>query len=354
MNARLVTWTVLALCSLALLYGCYLVLQSFFSELFLALILTIVFYPVYEWVARKTGSPNLSAWICTLATALLFLLPVSAVGVAMIREMSHATAAVSAAIGPSGHLQWFDEAIALISAQVGWDPDQTRSFLQDRLRGFSSSLVSNAVSSIQGLGSWVFSSITTLVTMFFLFSSGSTLLRHSKHWVPLPPHMIDSLLAETRQLMFANVYGVLAVAFAQGALTSIGFWFFGLPSAIFWGAIAALFSVVPVVGAGLVWLPAVLYLASTGDFTKAGILLAWGVLVISMADNIIRPIVLSEGSQMHTGVMFFALLGGIEAFGLIGVFAGPIVFSLAIAFIKLLRESSSALGLKSEEESSVS
>lgn len=351
MNARLVTWSVLAVCSLALLYGCYLVLRSFFSELFLALVLTIVFYPVYEWLLRKTGRPTLSAWICTLASAFLFLLPVSAVGIAIIREMSHATAAVSAAIGPSGHFQWFDQAIALISSQVGWDPDQTKSFLQERLSGFSAGLVSNAVSSIQSLGSWVFSSITTLVTMFFLFNTGANLLRHSKSWIPLPPHMIDSLFSETRQLMFANVYGVLAVALAQGGLTSIGFWFCGLPSAIFWGAIAALFSVVPVVGAGLVWLPAVLYLASTGDFTKAGILLAWGTLVISMADNVIRPIVLSGASQMHTGVMFFALLGGIEAFGLIGVFAGPIVFSLAISFIRLLRVSSTALGIKSEEES---
>ena len=351
MNARLVTWLVLAVCSLLLLYGCYLVLQSFFSELFLALVLTIVFYPAYEWVARKTASPILSAWICTLATTLLFLLPVSAVGVAIVREMSHATATVSAAIGPAGHLEWFDQTVIFISSQVGWEPDQTKLFLQDRLSGFSANLVSNAFKSIQGFGSWVLSSITTLVTMYFLFCTGSTLVRHSKNWVPLPPHMVDSLFAETRQLMFANVYGVLAVALAQGSLTSIGFWFCGLPSVIFWGAIAALFSVVPVVGAGLVWLPAVLYLASTGDFTKAGILLAWGVLVISLADNVIRPIVLSEGCQMHTGVMFFALLGGIEAFGLIGVFAGPIVFSLAIAFMKLLRESSRSLGLKSEEES---
>ena len=353
MNARIVTWLVLAVSSLLLLYGCYLVLRSFFSELFLALVLTIVFYPIYEWVVRKTNRPILAAWLCTLATALLFLLPVSALGVAIVREMSTAMAALGSAIGPSGNFEWFDRAIAFISAQVGWDAGQTKEFLRSRLSGFSSALLANAVSSIQGIGSWFLASITTLVTMFFLFCGGAGLLRQSNNWVPLPPHMIDSLLAETRRLMFANVYGVVFVSLAQGVLTGIGFWFCGLPSSIFWGAIAALFSIFPIVGSAIVWLPAVIYLASTGDLKNAGIMLAWGVLVVGMADNIIRPIVLSEGAQMNTGVMFFALLGGIEAFGLIGIFAGPIVFALAIAVIKLFRESSLALGLKSEKESIV-
>jgi len=152
-------------------------------------------------------------------------------------------------------------------------------------------------------------------------------------------------------LMFANVYGVLAVALAQGALTTVGFWMTGLPSGIFWGSLAALLSVLPFIGAGLIWIPAVIYLASIGALAKAGILLAWGLLVVSMADNVIRPIVLSESARMNTAIMFFALLGGIDAFGLVGLFAGPIVFSLAIAVAKLLKEYSTVVGLNSESES---
>lgn len=353
MSGRLVTWTVLGLTSLALVYGCYLMLRPFFSELFLALVLTIVFYPAYEWVLRKTNRPVLTASICTLATGILFLLPVSILGLAIVREMSTAAAAVGHSIGPSGSFEWFDRATAFISTQIGVDPGQIKEFIQNRISGFSSGLLSNAASGIQGVGSWLVASLTTLVTMFFLFCGGASLLQQSKAWLPIPHHMVDGLIAETRKLMFANVYGVAAVCLAQGVLTAVGFWFCGLPSAVFWGTIAALFSILPVAGAAIVWLPAVIYLAATGAYTTAGIMLVWGILVVSMADNVVRPIVLSESSQMNTGVMFFALFGGMEAFGLIGIFAGPIVFSLAIAVLRLFRESSMALGLKSEKESVV-
>jgi predicted PurR-regulated permease PerM len=352
LTPRHITWTVLALLSVLLAYGCYLVMRPFFSEVFLAIVLSIVFYPAYNWLVTKTNRPTLSAYICTIATGLLFLLPLTMLGVAISKEMKHAMDAFSAAIGPSGNVEWFDRTIAFLGDRLGWDAQQTKDFLQSRLAGLSSSILSNALRSIQGLGSWIFSSVITLVTMFFLFRGGAELLEESKSWVPLPAHVMDALFAETRVLMFANVYGVIAVALAQGLLTGLGFWFTGLPSAAFWGAVAAIFSILPLVGAGLVWLPGVLYLASTGNLTDAGILLAWSLVVVSMADNVIRPIVLSESAQMNTAVMFFALLGGIEAFGLVGLFAGPIVFSLAIAVIKLLRQYSNLLGAHTEIESS--
>jgi predicted PurR-regulated permease PerM len=188
--------------------------------------------------------------------------------------------------------------------------------------------------------------------MFFLFRGGEAILRESKSWIPLPPDILDSLYAETRTLIYANVYGVLAVAVAQGLLTGIGLWFSGLPSPLFWGALAALLSVLPFIGAGLVWIPACLYLASTGAYTKAGILAAWGALIVSMADNVIRPIVLSEQAKMNTAIMFFALLGGIDAFGLIGLFAGPLVFSLAITVFKILRELTRQIMTNSREATS--
>jgi predicted PurR-regulated permease PerM len=352
LNSRLITWIVLALFGIALAYGCYLVLRPFFSEVFLAVVLSIVFYPAYKLLEAKTNRPTLSAWICTIGTGILFLFPVTMLGFAISQETKHAIDALNGAIGPSGSLEWFDRAIAFVSDKLGWESTQTKEFLQTRLSSFSASILSNAVKSLQGLGSWLFSSIITLVTMFFMFRGGAGLLEESKSWVPLPPEMMDKLFAETRILMFANVYGVVAVALAQGGLTTIGFWLVGLPSGLFWGSIAALLSVLPLIGAGLVWLPGVIYLATTGDFTRAGVLLAWGVLIISMADNVIRPIVLSERAQMNTAIMFFALLGGIDAFGLVGLFAGPIVFSLAIAVVKLLREYSGALGINSVPESS--
>ena len=346
----MLTWIVLALLSLLLVYGCFLVMRPFFGEVFLAVVLAIVFYPMHAWICRKTHRPNLSAWLSTLATGLLFLMPIGVLGVVLSRESTHAIDALSSAIGPTGSFDFLDRGIAFLGEHFGLDATQTQDFLKSKLDGLSDSLLSNAVRSLQGLGSWLFSSVITLVTMFFLFRGGAALLGESKHWVPLPPHMMDLLFHETRVQIFANVYSVVAVALAQGLLTGVGFWMTGLPSPVFWATVASLFSILPIVGAGIVWFPAVLYLALIGDMGKASLLLGWGVLIVSMADNVLRPIVLSERAQMNTAVMFFALLGGIEAFGLVGLFAGPIVFSLAIAVIKLLRTHSSAIGINSAEE----
>jgi predicted PurR-regulated permease PerM len=346
---RLITWTVLALLCLGLTYGCYLVLSPFFSEIFLALVLGIVFHPAYAWVLRRTGRPSLAAWICTLATGLLFLLPVTVLGMVITQEVKDVVESLNRAIGPSGGLEWLERGLAFVSDKLGWNVEQTKEFLQTRLGGVGSSLISNALKSLQGLGGWLFSSVITLVTLFFLFREGADLVRESKNWVPLPPQVMDDLFEETRKLMFANVYGVLAVAFAQGTLTGLGFWFSGVPSPVLWGSVAGLLSILPFIGAGLVWIPAVIYLFATGATTTAVVLLVYSLVITSNADNVIRPIVLSESAQMNTAVMFFALLGGIQAFGLVGLFAGPLVFSLAIAVAKLLREYGSAVKLVETE-----
>jgi len=338
LSSRQMTWGVLAALGLMLLYGCYLVLAPFFSEIFLAVVLAIVFYPAYAWLLMRTRRPTLSAWICTLASGALFLLPVTVLAVVITQEARGLVDVLNEARTNPAGLEWLDRLLGSVGAKAGMEPEALKEMIRVRLGALGAGLLTGLGKSLQGLGSWLFSSIVTLTTMFFLFRGGAGLLEESKHWVPLPGAMMDGLFAEVKTLMFANVYGVVAVGAAQGALTGLGFWFSGLPSPVFWGAIAALLSILPLLGAGLIWMPGVLYLLAAGQIRPAVILLVWGLLVVSMADNVIRPIVLSEQARMNTAVMFFALLGGIDAFGLVGLFAGPLVFSMAIAVIKLLRE----------------
>ncbi len=303
-------------------------------------VLAIVFYPAHRWLLRKTGHEALTVWISTLLVGLLFLLPMGLFGLVLAREAKHAYDLVSQSLGPSGGMEWWGALIDRLSQLVGIERAQLDEMLVGRLQGIANSAVGNALKSIQGVGSWIASSVITLVTLFFMLDGGRRILDTLKEWSPLPGEMVEELFAEVEKLIFANVYGVLSVALAQGSLTGIGFWFLGLPSAIFWGAVAAVLSVLPFFGAGLVWVPAALYLFGTGQYMKGGILLAWGALVVSMADNIIRPLVLSERVQMNASIMFFALLGGVQAFGLLGLFAGPIFFSLALAVLRLLRRES--------------
>jgi predicted PurR-regulated permease PerM len=134
------------------------------------------------------------------------------------------------------------------------------------------------------------------------------------------------------------MYGVLAVGAAQGVLVGLAFWVLGLPSPILWGVVTSLFSMVPLVGSGAVWAPAVLLLVLSGSWGKGLLLLGWGVGVVGMVDNFVRPYVMSGQVKLHPLLLFFALLGGVKAFGLIGIFVGPVILAITMTLISLLRE----------------
>ncbi|HEU4389023.1 MAG TPA: AI-2E family transporter, partial [Blastocatellia bacterium] len=134
----------------------------------------------------------------------------------------------------------------------------------------------------------------------------------------------------------------LAVAAAQGTLTSIAFVALGLPSPILWGVVTAMFSLVPMVGSAAVWVPASLILFATGDWIRGLILLAYGAGVIGTIDNIIRPFVMSGRVRLHSLLVFFAVLGGVKAFGILGLFIGPITLAVTMALLEILREEGKA------------
>lgn len=338
MSKKWVSWWVLAGLALGLLYGSYLVISPFFGPIFMAVILGVVLHPVERWLRLKTKHPGVSASLATLGTALLFLLPLSFLGVTLGREVSHGVELFN-----NADLSWLDVGLKWAEKYTGVGSEEMKAMMLERLRQAGGVIGMNVLNTLQGVGGWLMDSVIMLATLFFLFLSGHDLLRDSKEWIPLRSELVDALYLETKQVLFANVYGVVAVAVAQGALTSVGFLIVGLPSALFWGLVAGVLSILPFIGAGLVWGPGALYLLATGSLGKAALLAAWGALIVGMADNVIRPVVLSEGSKMHTGVMFFALLGGIQAFGLIGLFAGPLVFALAISVMTALREESQKL-----------
>jgi predicted PurR-regulated permease PerM len=145
------------------------------------------------------------------------------------------------------------------------------------------------------------------------------------------------LFSDVGQSIIANFYGIGAVALAQGTLTAIIFLILGLPSPVLWGVAAALFSMIPIVGPAIVWAPAALALGFGGSWGKAIILAAYGAGVIGLADNFIRPYVVSGRVNMHPLLVFVALLGGAQTFGILGLFIGPAALTLAVAVIELLR-----------------
>jgi len=185
---------------------------------------------------------------------------------------------------------------------------------------------------------FVADAVIAFFTLFFFFREGSEAKEHVAVVLPLSRVQVERLFTGISNSIVANVYGVLAVGVSQGILAGIGFWVLGLPSPVLWGMVTALFSLVPIIGSAAVWGPAAIVLAVGGHWVKALILLGWGAGVVSQADNVVRPYVISERANLNTLAVFFALLGGVKAFGLIGLFVGPVALSFTLVVLEMLRE----------------
>jgi predicted PurR-regulated permease PerM len=174
--------------------------------------------------------------------------------------------------------------------------------------------------------------------LFFLFREGGLMRSRLERLVPLRAEQVERLFSGISNSIVANVYGCIAVGIGQGFLTSIAFWILGLPSPVLWGLVTALFSLIPIIGSAAVWGPAAIILLASGHWIKALIMLGWGAAVIGQIDSVVRPYVISGKAKLHTLLVFFALLGGVKAFGIMGLFIGPVVLSVSLVVLDMLQE----------------
>ncbi len=144
------------------------------------------------------------------------------------------------------------------------------------------------------------------------------------------------MLLRIRDVIHGGVYGIVVIAIIQGALCGAMFWALGIPSAALWGMVTVLTSVLPLVGGAVVWGPGALYLFAIGQWWQAVVLAVWGALVISSVDNFLRPRLVGGKVGLSELVMFFAVLGGLQAFGVLGIVLGPVVFAVAASILEVL------------------
>jgi predicted PurR-regulated permease PerM len=157
--------------------------------------------------------------------------------------------------------------------------------------------------------------------------------------LPIEERRRTRLWEHLTEVTRAVFMGIGVTALVQGTLVGIGFWIAGLPSPLVFGVIAALVALIPMVGAALVWAPAALVLALRGDYGHAIFLAVWGAAFVGMADNFLRPLLISGRAEVPTLAVFVGVMGGLAAFGFIGLFVGPIVLGLLVALFRLEAES---------------
>ena len=199
-------------------------------------------------------------------------------------------------------------------------------------------LVAVGATAVSNIFSLILGIVVVFFTLFFLFRDGLRIRQSIAAGLPLTGQQARRLVTGISETIVASVYGGIAVGLAQGSLTGLAFWLLGVSSPVVWGLVAAMASLVPVVGTGMVWVPAAVVLVVSGHWVKALILVGWGAAVVAQVDALVRPYVVSGRAKMHNLLIFFALLGGVDAFGIMGIFIGPVVVSVTIAVLDMLRE----------------
>lgn len=194
--------------------------------------------------------------------------------------------------------------------------------------GISSFLIDGLSAATVGTMNFLFMTFVWLYSMFFFLMQGDQLLHKILYYIPLPDNIEQRMLARFTSVTRATLKGTAIIGVLQGSLAGLAFWAAGIPSAAFWGMIMVLLSIVPGIGTALVWLPAAVILAASGQVAKALGLCAFCGLLVGSLDNLLRPRLVGQDTQMHELLIFFGTLGGIMMFGVVGFIIGPIIAAL--------------------------
>ena len=336
---RNVRWWVLLLVTAILLYLCWRMVQPFLNVILWATVLVILFYPVHRRLVERLKKPSLAALISCVLVILIILVPVTLITLAVINELSGAVETVQAGVNylldPNSRLT--GPILNFLNRYIDVTQLRSEEFLVERLRGVGGQLAGRTLGFIGGVVGAIVQTFFVIFTMYYLFRDGENISRTVRDSLPLERQQAESVMTRTRDVIDASVYGVLTIAIIQGTLGGLAFWILGLRSAIIWAVVMTFLSMVPMLGAFIVWVPAAIYLAVTGHVTKALLLALWGTLVIGMIDNFLRPKLVGSRTRLHELFIFFSVLGGLNVFGVLGVVLGPVVLAITLSLIDVYR-----------------
>ncbi len=329
-------------------YLFYRILSPFLGPMVWAILLSIVFYPLFDklrgWLRKRE---TLAAMIMTLLVIFVIVLPSSLLAISLANEVVDAYHDLEEMI-KTGRLQAYLEQIRqfVVIRWIWSSLDQYMDlsqadpfkFLLQNLRQVGTFLFNQTSVIFKGLSTFVIGFFFALLSLYYLFKDGHRLLERLKTIAPIPSKERELILLRFKEMIYATIYGGMVVAIVQGLLGGLMFWVLGISSPILWGTAMALLSFIPVGGTALIWAPASLLFILQGNFIKGIILLLFGAFVISMVDNLIRPKLISSKTKIHPLLLFFSVLGGIQAFGMIGLVAGPLITTLCLTLIEIYAE----------------
>jgi predicted PurR-regulated permease PerM len=327
-------------------YALLLIFKPFAVSTIWAAFLAFLLFPLNLRCRRRFEGKSLAAGLLTALAPIVILLPLSALSVEFVSQISsllrqvqkYATELDIKSFSDLQQFPWIARINTWLQAHVDISAEQVQSGLLSATREVAQRAASWGGSLFLGaLGSLVAFAIM-LFLLFFFLRDGDDIIVRARGLIPMPEDRKERLFNQLSAVTRAIVFGITVTAMLQGLFLGIGFAIVGLPSPVVFGVLAALLSLLPVGGSAIVWVPAVIWLFLDKHWGWGIFLLVWGS-ALSALDNVVRPLLISGRARISSLAVFIGVLGGIPAFGAIGVIAGPVVLSLVLALVEFAEES---------------
>jgi predicted PurR-regulated permease PerM len=306
---------------------------DFIEPVFWAAVLAIIFNPLQRQLAtRLKGRKTLAAVMTTIMIVLVVFIPLVLIGVAVSQEALNLYDRIqSGNVNLQDVVTKIDPIVRDVATRMGIDPDTVGPRISESIGAAAQLIATRAVIVGQNMLSVVAQTALMLYLLFFFLRDGDRLLGTLNYAMPMGNGRQQTLFSRFTTVTRATLKGSLLVGLVQGALGGVLFWVLGLRAPVFWGVIMAMLSLLPVVGPSIVWAPVAIYLMATGSMTKGIILVVGGVLVVGLADNVLRPLLVGRETRMPDYMVLLSTLGGLSVFGPAGFVAGPVLAALFLS-----------------------
>ncbi len=322
-------------------YLSYQIVSPFLLPIAWAIVFSVVFYPIYVFLSKYIKVKSIASSITVLIILVAIIVPITYLSFLLIGELEKFGDYTNSA-GLQSVRDLFEKMKASshfekLSSLIGQGNMPTYDQFMDNIKKIGSILAANLSIRITNIISAAINFLFMIFTIFFLFKDGPGFLRKLKDYLPFNEEQKTRLATQMKDMIVSTVYGGVAVAVIQGLLGGIAFYVIGINSPVLWGIAMSVMSFVPLVGTLAVWGPTSVYLIIQGDYMNGIGLVLYGIFVISMVDNILKPLIIGSRTKMPTIVIFFSVLGGIKAFGIIGLIMGPLIMAVFVSVFEIFR-----------------
>jgi len=333
--------TLLIVLILILGYLGYLILKPFLIPIAWAIVLSILFYPLYSLLLRFIKWKSAASFIVLIIILLIILGPISYLSFLVVKEVSTITSYADAeklhAIKDITRHPVLGAFIEKITPLFNITEDELTKAIHENIIQLVREVFGGIKRGISGIITGLLDFVFMTISIFFLFKDGPGFIKKILEFMPFSDDQKRNLVNKIKDVVISTMYGGVVIAIAQGSLGGFAFALLGISSPVIWGFAMAIASFLPLIGPFIIWMPASVYLVIQGEILKGIILSLIGIFGIGLIDNILRPIIIGTRTKMPFILLFFSVLGGIKLFGLVGFVMGPMIMAVVALLIEIFR-----------------